>query len=96
MIVTWLRENLPVRKGAERHSTTRLLNRLGHQLFTERQPMHLLYVESSPRGARSVSSAVAQAFLQAYRQARPEFTVDTLNVWEENLPDFDQEAIGAK
>jgi FMN-dependent NADH-azoreductase len=58
--------------------------------------MHLLYIESSPRGPRSVSSAVAQAFLQAYRQACPELTVDTLNVWEENLPDFDQEAIGAK
>jgi FMN-dependent NADH-azoreductase len=64
--------------------------------FTERQPMHLLYVESSPRGPRSVSSAVAQAFLEAYRQACPELTVDTLNVWDENLPDFDQEAIGAK
>jgi FMN-dependent NADH-azoreductase len=58
--------------------------------------MHLLYIESSPRGPRSVSSAVAQAFLQAYRQACPELTVDTLNVWKENLPDFDQEAIGAK
>jgi hypothetical protein len=23
-------------------------------------------------------------------------TIDTLNVWAENLPDFDQEAIGAK
>jgi FMN-dependent NADH-azoreductase len=58
--------------------------------------MHLLYVQSSPRGPRSVSSAVADAFLQAYRQACSELTVDTLNVWEENLPDFDQEAIGAK
>ena len=64
--------------------------------FTERQPMHLLYIESSPRGPRSVSIAVADAFLQAYRQACPELTVDTLNVWEENLPEFDQEAIGAK
>jgi FMN-dependent NADH-azoreductase len=58
--------------------------------------MHLLYIQSSPRGPRSVSSAVADALLQAYRQACSELTVDTLNVWEENLPDFDQEAIGAK
>ena len=58
--------------------------------------MHLLYIQSSPRGPRSVSIAVADAFLQAYRQACPELTVDTLNVWEENLPEFDQEAIGAK
>ena len=58
--------------------------------------MHLLYIQSSPRGRRSVSIAVTDAFLQAYRQACPELTVDTLNVWEEGLPDFDQEAIGAK
>src|SRR5271170_2389067 len=58
--------------------------------------MRLLNIQSSPRGPRSVSSAVADAFLQAYRRACSEVTVDTLNVWEENLPDFDQEAIGAK
>jgi FMN-dependent NADH-azoreductase len=58
--------------------------------------MHLLYIQSSPRGRRSVSIAVADAFLQAYHQACPGLTVDTLNVWEENLPEFDQEAIGAK
>jgi FMN-dependent NADH-azoreductase len=58
--------------------------------------MHLLYIQSSPRGPRSVSIAVADAFLQAYRQVSHQLTVDTLNVWEENLPEFDQEAIGAK
>jgi FMN-dependent NADH-azoreductase len=58
--------------------------------------MHLLNIQSSPRGPRSASIAVADAFLQAYRQACTELTVDTLNVWEENLPDFDREAIGAK
>src|SRR5882762_4157982 len=64
--------------------------------FTQRQPMHLLNIQSSPRGPRSASIAVADAFLQAYRHACPEFTVDTQNVWKENLPDFDQEDIGAK
>jgi FMN-dependent NADH-azoreductase len=58
--------------------------------------MHLLYIQSSPRGAKSASIAVADAFLQVYRQVSPELAVDTLNVWEENLPEFDQEAIGAK
>src|ERR1700726_504812 len=58
--------------------------------------MHLLNIQSSPRGPKSASIAVTDAFLQAYRQACPELTVDTLNVWEENLPDFDQDAIGAK
>src|SRR5258708_5578620 len=58
--------------------------------------MHLLNIQSSPRGPRSTSIALADAFLQAYRQACPELSIDTLNVWEENLPDFDQEAIAAK
>jgi FMN-dependent NADH-azoreductase len=58
--------------------------------------MRLLNIESSPRGSRSASIAVTSAFLEAYRQACPGVMVDTLNVWEENLPDFDQEAIGAK
>jgi FMN-dependent NADH-azoreductase len=58
--------------------------------------MRLLNIVSSPRGSLSASISVANAFLEAYRQACPEVMVDTLNVWEENLPDFDQEAIGAK
>src|SRR5260370_33705333 len=58
--------------------------------------MRLLNIESSPRGSRSASIAVTDAFLEAYRQACPGVRIDTLNVWEEKLPDFDQEAIGAK
>src|SRR5271156_2184435 len=58
--------------------------------------MRLLNIESSPRGSKSASIAVTNAFLETYRQACPGVMVDTLNVWEEKLPDFDQEAIGAK
>ena len=58
--------------------------------------MRLLYIQSSPRGPKSVSTTVADTFLQAYREVCRELTVDTLNVWEENLPEFDQKAIGAK
>ena len=58
--------------------------------------MHLLNIDSSPRGSRSASIAVTSAFLEAYRRGCPGVMVDTLNVWEEKLPDFDQEAIGAK
>src|SRR3984893_8336740 len=58
--------------------------------------MRLLNIESSPRGSRSASIAVTNTFLGAYRQACPGVMVDTLNVWEERLPEFDQEAIGAK
>ena len=58
--------------------------------------MYLLNIQSSPRRSRSASIAVADAFLDAYRQVCPEVIVDTLNVWDEKLPEFDQEAIGAK
>jgi FMN-dependent NADH-azoreductase len=58
--------------------------------------MRLLNIESSPRGSKSASVAVTSAFIDAYRQACPRVVVDTLNVWEEMLPDFDHEAIGAK
>ena len=59
--------------------------------------MRLLNIESSPRGLKSASIAISNAFIEAYRQVCPEeVLVDTLNVWDEKLPDFDQEAIGAK
>jgi FMN-dependent NADH-azoreductase len=58
--------------------------------------MHLLNIECSSRRSKSASIAVTNAFLEAYCQACPGVMVDTLNVWEEKLPDFDQEAIGAK
>ena len=57
---------------------------------------HLLNIESSPREKKSASITVAGTFLAAYRKAHPDVTIDTLNVWEEKLPEFDSEAIGAK
>lgn len=56
----------------------------------------LLNIQTSPRGARSASIAVTDAFLAAYLAAHPDTTVDTLNVFDEHLPDYDAEAIGAK
>ena len=53
--------------------------------------MYLLNIQSSPRRSKSASIAVADAFLEAYRQVSPEVILDTLNVWEEQLPEFDQE-----
>jgi FMN-dependent NADH-azoreductase len=58
--------------------------------------MRLLNIVSSPRGANSASISVANAFLDAYLKTSASIEVDTLNVWEENLPDFDSQAIGAK
>jgi FMN-dependent NADH-azoreductase len=58
--------------------------------------MILLNIQTSPRGSKSISIAAASAFVEAYRTAHPDVTVDNLNVWEEGLPEFDSEAIGAK
>lgn len=58
--------------------------------------MRLLNIVSSPRGPQSVSIAVANAFLDAYSKISASLEVDTLNVWEEDLPDFDSRAIGSK
>ncbi len=58
--------------------------------------MEILNIQSSPRGPKSVSIAVADAFLAALREIDPSVDVDTLNVRDEDLPDLDSRAIGAK
>ena len=58
--------------------------------------MLVLNIQSSPRGAKFASIAVTNAFLAAYKALHSDATIDTMNVWEEDLPDFDREAIGAK
>jgi FMN-dependent NADH-azoreductase len=57
---------------------------------------HLVYIEASPMQAASTSITVASAWLEAYRQAHPNDTVDTINVWDIDLPPFDADMIAAK
>ncbi len=57
--------------------------------------MHILNIVSSPR-PHGASITVANAFLHTLRESHPDMTVDTLDVWQENLPEFDAETIGAK
>ena len=56
----------------------------------------LLYIQASPRVARSKSSQVAAAFIESYQQLHPQDTVSTLNVFHEDLPSFDGPAVQAK
>jgi FMN-dependent NADH-azoreductase len=56
----------------------------------------LLYIQASPRGERSHSLAVADAFVAAYREAHPDDEVQTLNVFTADLPAFDGLAVQAK
>ncbi|MDE1148297.1 MAG: NAD(P)H-dependent oxidoreductase [Azospirillaceae bacterium] len=57
--------------------------------------MRLLSILASPR-SDSVSAAIVDTFLSAYRRRRSDLVVDTLDVWKEPLPEFDGDAIGTK
>jgi FMN-dependent NADH-azoreductase len=56
----------------------------------------LLEIQSSPRGESSDSITLTKSFVEACKSDNPSIVVDTLNVWHERLPEFDEEAIGAK
>jgi FMN-dependent NADH-azoreductase len=56
----------------------------------------LLYVNSSPRGERSESRAIAGAFLDAYWQADPSLELDVLDLWSEPLPVYGGKGVEAK
>jgi FMN-dependent NADH-azoreductase len=58
--------------------------------------MNVLHIQSSPRGAKSNSIALTNAFLSASKKVFPSIYEDVLNVWDENLPEFDAASIGAK
>jgi len=56
----------------------------------------VLYIQASPRGDRSRSVALANAFLAAYRKAHPNDEIETLNVFEADLIAFDGLALNGK
>jgi FMN-dependent NADH-azoreductase len=58
--------------------------------------MRVLNIVSSPRGERSASVAVAEAFFTELRRLHPDVEIDTLDVWAEALPEFDARASSAK
>jgi FMN-dependent NADH-azoreductase len=56
----------------------------------------ILYIQASPRGERSASTAVAKEFLTAYQKQNPGDTVETLDIWKADLPAFDGDTLAAK
>jgi FMN-dependent NADH-azoreductase len=58
--------------------------------------MHILNIVTSPRKEQSASTAIVNAFLAEYREHVRDVTVDRLDIWQEQLPEFDAEAINAK
>jgi FMN-dependent NADH-azoreductase len=55
----------------------------------------LFHLRCSPRDG-SESAAGAEAFLTRFRQARPGWDIDTLDIWREPLPEFNGDALEAK
>jgi FMN-dependent NADH-azoreductase len=56
----------------------------------------VLYIKASPRIGRSHSLAVADAFLEAYRESNPGDIVDILDLFAADLPPFDGLLVNAK
>jgi hypothetical protein len=58
--------------------------------------MHVLNIVTSPRKDQSASRALVDTFLREYLTRAGDIVVDTLDVWQEWLPEFDAETINAK
>jgi FMN-dependent NADH-azoreductase len=56
----------------------------------------LLHIIASPRVDRSYSRRAADAFFEAYQAAHPDDEVDTLDLWADPLPEFDNTAANGK
>ena len=57
---------------------------------------NILYIQVSPRGKRSKSIAVADAFIDSYKQTHPNDNVININIFTMKLPVFDGFVINAK
>lgn len=56
----------------------------------------LLFIQASPRREESQSFQIAQSYLDALRAEFPDMEIDTLNLWEVDLPPFDGDKVSAK
>lgn len=56
----------------------------------------LLFIEASPRGDRSSSTAVATRLIERLVAAQPALEVDHFALWDEALPEFDGATLAAK
>ncbi|MEC9248297.1 MAG: NAD(P)H-dependent oxidoreductase [Pseudomonadota bacterium] len=56
----------------------------------------LIYVESSPRKERSHSIKIARTFLDEYSKVNPTDSIETIDLWDKHLPDFNEDRLNAK
>jgi FMN-dependent NADH-azoreductase len=55
----------------------------------------LFHLTCSPR-AESESSAGARVFLDRFREVRPDWDIDEMNLWRDHVPEFDGSILDAK
>src|SRR4029079_17097231 len=55
----------------------------------------LFHLSCSPR-ADSESSAGAKVFIDRFREARPAWDIDVMNLWRDHLPEFEGYVLEAK
>ena len=60
------------------------------------EKIDLLHVECSPRKTRSKSRMVAEEFISAYQKKNPKHKVRTLDLWNLELPEYDEFTANAK
>lgn len=56
----------------------------------------LLFVQASPRKGDSKSIQVAEAYLSTLQSNNPDLDVDTIELWDTDLPSFDGDKVAAK
>ena len=58
--------------------------------------MKINYIECSPRGERSHSTKIAQAYIEQAKKNIPDLELNHINLWSLNLPEFDGDMLNAK
>ena len=56
----------------------------------------MLHIIASPRDEASHSNTLAKAYIEARKAADPSLEVETLHLWQANLPEFDGDKAAAK
>lgn len=56
----------------------------------------ILFIQASPRGQRSRSIQIAEAYIESYRETHPDTELEVLNLFEDDLPPFDNTAAQGK
>ena len=58
--------------------------------------MKINYIECSPRGDRSHSTKIAQAYIEQAKKNIEDLKIKNINPWSLNLPEFNGEMLNAK